>query len=157
MARSPANLVDIELDDRWQAVTNLVFRSFERDEPFRVTARTYALCLGGLENPRALLNANRQIASGIGNRCDLVGRSFTEHPHHTLGRIVLQQPMRGRPFYAATPVFMADREVLNFGFRFIADTDERSFRSEFMRSVACVTPFMERLAEAIHGSRMRCK
>ena len=152
-----ANLVDIELDDRRQAVTNLVFRSFARDEPFRVTARTYVLCLGGLENPRALLNANRQIAAGIGNRHDLVGRYFTEHPHHTLGRIVLERPMRGRQFYAPTPAFMAEREVLNFGLRFIADVGERSFGSELMRSVACVAPFMERLAEAVRGSRMRCK
>jgi choline dehydrogenase-like flavoprotein len=152
-----ANLVDITLDDRLQAVTGLVFRSFARDEPFRVQARLYALCLGGLENPRALLNANRQVATGIGNQHDLVGRHFTEHPHHTLGRIVLEAPMRGRQFYAPTPAFMAEHEVLNFGLRFIADVGERSLGAELMRSVACVAPFMERLAEAVRGSRMRCK
>ena len=151
-----ANLVDIELDDRRQAVTGLVFRSFASDQPFRVTAGTYVLCMGGLENPRALLNANKQIAAGIGNRHDLVGRYFTEHPHHTLGRIVLEEPLRGRQFFAPKPAFMAEREVLNFGLRFIADVGERSFSAELMRSVACVAPFMERLAEAIRGSRMRC-
>jgi choline dehydrogenase-like flavoprotein len=152
-----ANLVDIELDERLQAVTGLVFRSFTSDERFRVSAKAYVLCLGGLENPRALLNANRQIAAGIGNRYDLVGRHFTEHPHHTLGRIVLERPMRGRQFFAPKPEFMAEREILNFGLRFIADVGERSFSAELMRSVACSAPFMERLAEAVRGSRMRCR
>lgn len=152
-----ANLVDIELDDRREAVTGLVFRSFLRDEPFRVTAGAYVLCLGGLENPRALLNANRQMAAGIGNQHDLVGRHFTEHPHHTLGRIVLERPMRGRQFYAPTPTFMAEQQVLNFGLRFIADVGERSFGTELMRSVGCLNSFTERLAEAMRGSRMRCK
>jgi hypothetical protein len=151
-----ANLVDIELDQRLQAVSGLVFRSYDSDEPFRVSARVYVLCLGGLENPRALLNANRQIAAGIGNRFDLVGRHFTEHPHHTLGRIVLEQPMRGRQFYAPRPAFMAERQILNFGLRFIGNVGERSFSTELMRSVACAAPFMERLAEAVRGSRMRC-
>ena len=151
-----ANLVDITLDHRHQAVSGLTFRSFERDEPFEVQAPIYVLCMGGLENPRALLNANKQVAAGIGNAHDLVGRHFTEHPHHTLGRIVLEQPMRGRQFFSPKPAFMAEQEILNFGLRFIADVGERSFSAEMMRSVACAAPFMERLAEAVRGSRMRC-
>ncbi len=151
-----ANLVDITLDYRHQTVSGLTFRSFERDDPFEVQAPIYVLCMGGLENPRALLNANKQVAAGIGNVHDLVGRHFTEHPHHTLGRIVLEQPMRGRQFFSPKPAFMQEQQILNFGLRFIADVGERSFSAELMRSVACSAPFMERLAEAVRGSRMRC-
>ena len=45
------------------------------------------LALGGLENPRALLNFRDQKPNGIGNDNDLVGRYFCEHPHFRLGQV----------------------------------------------------------------------
>ena len=83
-----ANLVDLHLDADNRNVTEAVFRSYERPEPFSVKAKVFVLCLGGLENPRALLNANSQIPTGIGNENDLVGRYFLEHPHAPVGKVV---------------------------------------------------------------------
>jgi choline dehydrogenase-like flavoprotein len=45
----------------------------------RVRADTVVLAAGGIENPRLLLASNDQIAAGIGNAHDLVGRHFMEH------------------------------------------------------------------------------
>ena len=75
-----ANLVDLRLDADGREDHRAVFRSYKRPEPFRC-GRASLLCLGGLENPRALLNANAQISAGLGNENDLVGRYFLEHPH----------------------------------------------------------------------------
>ena len=46
----------------------------------KVTARSYVLAAGGLENPRLLLASNDVLKNGLGNGNDLVGRFFMEHP-----------------------------------------------------------------------------
>ena len=50
------------------------------------------LACGGLETPRLLLNANRQIPAGVANSSGLVGRCFMEHPHFTFESLQLQRP-----------------------------------------------------------------
>ena len=151
-----ANLVDLTLDDRLQAVRAAVFRSFERPEPFEITAKAYALCLGGLENPRFLLNANRQVASGIGNAHGLVGCYFNEHPHQEIGRVVLAEPLRSREVYAPEPGFMADQEILNFALLLDPDVRQLALPNEIARTIACQTSFTERLAAAVYGKAFKC-
>ena len=63
---------------RADSVTGAVFKGYAPgDAGFTVTARAYALCCGGIENARLLLNFTSQVAAGIGNQNDLVGRYFT--------------------------------------------------------------------------------
>lgn len=112
-----ANLVDLRLEDSRMAVSEAVFRSYKRNDLFSVKARAFALCLGGLENPRALLNATSQVGKGIGNERDLVGRYFLEHPHAPIGRVVMRRPMTWMQVYSPTPAFMDANKVLNFGIR----------------------------------------
>jgi choline dehydrogenase-like flavoprotein len=68
-------------------VTEIIVRSHQ-GQTARIQARAFVLAAGGIENPRLLLASNRQAAGGIGNRHDLVGRFFMEHPHARGGRIV---------------------------------------------------------------------
>jgi choline dehydrogenase-like flavoprotein len=68
-------------------VTELRFRSFQREDDFAVRARCFVLCLGGIENPRALLNTPGAGQHALGNEHDLVGRNFCEHLHYGLGSI----------------------------------------------------------------------
>ena len=56
----------------------------------RVEARFFVLAAGGLETPRLLLISNEKEESGLGNRHDLVGRYFMEHPRARSG--VLEAP-----------------------------------------------------------------
>ncbi|MFP4070113.1 MAG: FAD-dependent oxidoreductase [Opitutales bacterium] len=53
-----------------------------------VLARDVVLATGGIEAPRLLLLSNRQQPEGLGNRHDLVGRYFMEHPHFLSGTLV---------------------------------------------------------------------
>jgi choline dehydrogenase-like flavoprotein len=46
----------------------------------RLRAKRFVLCCGGIENARLLLMSNGIQNVGIGNRKDLVGRFFQEHP-----------------------------------------------------------------------------
>ena len=150
-----ANLVDLDLDDNRQTVRHAVFRGYDRPETFQIKAKAFALCLGGLENPRFLLNTTRQVPAGIGNQHDLVGRFFNEHPHQNVGHVLLREPMRGREFYAPERSFITEQEILTFALYF-APVRQLSFTHELIRSAACNVAFVERLAEAVRGTDTRC-
>lgn len=135
-----ANLVDIALKDGSETVDYLKVANY-KGETFKARAKYYVLALGGIENPRALLNANRQREKGVGNGQDLVGRFFCEHPHFTVGHFILDPAhpkvrhlidagTLERSFYAPTEKFMERRKVLNFGLHFIPYADK--LRGEYM-------------------------
>jgi choline dehydrogenase-like flavoprotein len=52
----------------------------------KVRARALVLGSGGIENARLLLASNRQVAAGLGNEHDLVGRFLMDHPLGVIGR-----------------------------------------------------------------------
>lgn len=74
-----ANLVNISLTEDLDQVDRLEMRTLAGNG-FSVRARAHVLAAGGLENPRLLLSANRQLPNGVGNGSDRVGRYFLEHP-----------------------------------------------------------------------------
>ena len=126
-----ANLVDINLNENLDAVTALQISDYSGNR-FRARAGLYILCHGGIENPRTLLNANRQIKNGIGNDRDLVGRFFMEHPHFTVAFGLLNHEHPGVArfshakrsdlrvgIYEPVEAFQKKAEILNFGLRFV--------------------------------------
>ena len=113
-----ANLVDLHLADDLATVDGAVFRSYDPADPgFTVKARAYALCTGGVENARLLLNFTNQIPQGIGNHSDMVGRCFCDHPHFVLADLVFQVLVTQTEFYSPFETFMQEHQVLNFGLR----------------------------------------
>lgn len=118
-----ANLVDMRLDPDKHAVKEAVFQSYRRPGRFSIRARSFALCLGGLENPRALLNLTSDIPAGLGNEHDLVGRYFMEHLHAEIGEVVFRKPLDWLLVYAPSRRLMRDSQILNFGLR-VGDEDQ---------------------------------
>lgn len=89
-----ANLVDLHLGrlvSDMPSVGNAIVSNY-RNERARVVAKQYVLALGSIENARLLLNANKQLATGIGNNSDFVGRCFMEHLNVEVGRFVTNKP-----------------------------------------------------------------
>ena len=78
---------EILVDAEGTQVRHLDVRNL-RGKRLTVQARTYLLAAGGIENARLLLASNSVLPEGVGNRHDLVGRFFMEHPHARGGRIV---------------------------------------------------------------------
>lgn len=153
-----ANLVDLRIDENGKRVTEANFRTYGRDEPFTVRAGTFVLCLGGLENPRALLNANSQIAAGLGNEHDLVGRYFLEHPHAPVGSALLRAAPPSMLVYSPTPDMMRSRNILNFGLRigYFDQWNAPEFTGAFALSPACGVDFETALEAQVAGSPAPC-
>jgi choline dehydrogenase-like flavoprotein len=86
-----ATVVDIEANEAGSEVSGLAARTLE-GKRLTVQARAYVLACGGLENPRLLLAANKQVKVGLGNQQGLVGRYFMEHPHCNAARALVADP-----------------------------------------------------------------
>jgi choline dehydrogenase-like flavoprotein len=158
-----ANLVDLRLDETGRTVTAARFRTLEEGDPgFTVTARAYALCAGGIENPRLLLNFRSQIPVGIGNEHDLVGRYFCEHPHFRIGEILYERPIpeaeAADRFLAPTPEYLARHGSVNFALHIEPRVQAPlSLAAELVRSIPCAASFTERLAEQVLGRPLYCE
>lgn len=64
-----------------------------------VVSRIFVLATGGIENARMLLASNNVEAAGLGNRNDLVGRFFMDHPRMMCGKV------RFRPGFARNKLY----------------------------------------------------
>ncbi len=85
-----ANVTDAKLDTETGQVTSLTVRSYGAGSPeSEARAKRFVIAMGGLENPRFLLNANKQLPNGLGNDGDQVGRYFMEHLIYELGNYVI--------------------------------------------------------------------
>lgn len=82
-----ANLVDIDANEEKSEVKKFGFKSLT-DNSFYVKSKYYIIACGGLENPRILL-LNSRDGKAIGNRYDLVGKYYMEHPHAPVGSLTV--------------------------------------------------------------------
>lgn len=113
-----------------------------------LSARRYVLATGGIENSRLLLWSN-QLAQGrlIGNTATL-GRYWMEHPHFTLGEILLKQVAGLHfdeydvSFVSPSAELMVRERLLNCALRIIRDGETQTLDS--IRRLARVAPRLAR-------------
>ena len=77
-----ANVTEIETDRSGAAAVRVAVRTLA-GTGFSVSARSFVLAVGGIENARLLLVSRSRHERGLGNQNDLVGRFFLEHPDST--------------------------------------------------------------------------
>jgi choline dehydrogenase-like flavoprotein len=82
-----ANATQLETDDSAGTVTRIRVGCLN-ESSFWIEAKRVILAMGALETPRLLLLSNQVLNCGLGNRNDLVGRYFMEHPHVWSGRFI---------------------------------------------------------------------
>ena len=141
-----ASLFNIELVPGLGAVSRLAFRPTSgSSEQFFIRARFYALCCGGLENARILLNADEQVPKGIGNANDLVGRFFNEHIEAGLGRAILTSPLLDSSTYIVTDAHLSKRQCLSYVISFAPEALKCESES-----------FVDRLKRALRGQDRKC-
>ncbi len=93
-----ANVVDIQCNPWGGAVESVRIRTL-KGVSATVRAKYFVLAAGGIENARLMLSSNRQHSMGIGNRYDLVGRYFQDHPRFLNGTVEFNEPYRFNPLY----------------------------------------------------------
>lgn len=81
-----ANVTNIECDNAGEEVSNIEVKTLKGNS-FIVKADIFILCCGGLENARILLSSNKQNPEGLGNKHDVLGRYYMEHPKIMSGKI----------------------------------------------------------------------
>jgi choline dehydrogenase-like flavoprotein len=86
-----ANAVKLQAGADARTIEHVEVRPL-RGVPRQVRARHFILASGTIENARLLLASNDVEAAGIGNRHDLVGRFFMEHPAGRIGKVETAQP-----------------------------------------------------------------
>lgn len=155
-----ANLVDLRLDDAHRRVVGARFRSYDAaDAGFDLRARGYALCLGGIENARLLLNCQSQRPNGIGNGHDLVGRYFCEHPTVFTADMLLTEtwPFEQQVF-APTEELLERAGVSNFGVFVEPQWRETplSLPRALKTTAECLSPEVSRMVQRLRGYRPRC-
>ena len=161
-----ANVVDLRLADDSDRIDEMEIRDYA-DRLFPVRARVYIIAAGGLENPRILLNCNRQIDTGVGNQHDLVGRFFSEHLHYDIGQFILEDGQReqiGMPsrtafscFYGPTADLLRDEQILNFGLRIqlFRDDLDGAFKHK-VKEVICSAEWTQDFANLFRDRDMAC-
>jgi choline dehydrogenase-like flavoprotein len=88
-----ANVSSIESSPDATRIDHVEIRSLD-GKSGRIRAGSFVLACGGLENPRLLLVSNSVEPAGLGNRHDLVGRFFMEHPLVTAGTVITDDYQR---------------------------------------------------------------
>lgn len=151
-----AALVDLRLSENGTVVVGAVFRpSRSGGRTFAVMARFYCLCLGGLENPRLLLNSDSQMPMGIGNQHDLVGRYFCEHPSYRIADVLFDRSVA--PSAGYRPTSEAIRRLGTLNYNLLLATRGSSLSRSTARSLACSSEFALELAGMILGRKVDCR
>ncbi len=83
-----ATVAEIEVDAAGSEARGLVVRTLDGRQG-SITGKQIVLACGGIETARLLLNSDVQMAGGLGNHHDVVGRFFMEHPHQQVASFSL--------------------------------------------------------------------
>jgi choline dehydrogenase-like flavoprotein len=82
-----AVLLQLQMDSLSRAITGVQVGAPDRRK-FSIRAQAFVLAAGGFENARILLLQDGLEPGGLGNRYDMVGRCFMDHPLIKLGTLI---------------------------------------------------------------------
>lgn len=162
-----ANVVDLPLHENLSNLYAVQVRDF-LDRSFNVHAKIFILATGGIENPRILLNSDRQLKNGIGNQNGLVGRFFTEHNNKKVGQFILEDDAReslskswspnwrqNNSYFSPSVAFMERDRILNFGI-FIEPSGRPPLKRSFQDTLQELLCEIDWIQSAMEGVTSWC-
>jgi hypothetical protein len=124
-------VVAYQFDESGKSLTAVTARNMAQQE-LTVTAKTFIIACGGIENARTLLIAKQQNPHAKFST-DHVGRYFMDHPRAVKGRITLNEGVNWADFLG---------HPINGGIRQlgIGLSDEQQIQHRLLNSYICVEP-----------------
>jgi choline dehydrogenase-like flavoprotein len=104
----------------------------------RVRARRYVLATGGIENSRLLLWSNVLSSGTVVKSAATLGRYWMEHPHFTIGSVLVYGKDLNKGFFSLTPDRQRELKVLNCGLRLEPEAYEGT--KQLVADLLCVAP-----------------
>jgi choline dehydrogenase-like flavoprotein len=120
----------------------------------RVRARNFVLACGGIENSRILLHGNAAAEGRLVPEDRALGRYWMEHPHFTLGSVVLFQRDWGRRFFALAPETQRELGILACGLRYLPEAYSGTRKT--IADLLCIAPALGEWALRQTGRRLLC-
>ena len=106
-----ATATSINLDEHKRSVSDVEVATLAGNR-FEVRGKVFIVAAGGIENARLLLLSDRDMARGLGNQNDLVGRFFMDHIAYDNGLILpSNQDLEAVRFYAQENYLEGDYDV----------------------------------------------
>jgi choline dehydrogenase-like flavoprotein len=149
-----ANVVDMRLSETKDRMVECHCANYANQSlRYIFAADTFVLAMGGIENPRTMLNCRSQIPTGIGNAQDLVGRYFMDHLDLECGYYVAEKETwpydDTNIFMSPTPEFMAQEKIGNGRLELEPANAEGSATSRWVKKhIVCaddmITDFVKR-------------
>ncbi|WP_341313091.1 GMC family oxidoreductase [Paraburkholderia sp. IMGN_8] len=93
-----ANVLNIDADAQASTISRVQVATLS-GRRMSVVSKIFILATGGIENARMLLASNNVEAAGLGNRNDLVGRFFMDHPRMMCGKVRFRPGFRRNKLY----------------------------------------------------------
>jgi choline dehydrogenase-like flavoprotein len=129
-----ANATNIQTDGLASAAESVDVRSLAGKHA-QIRARAFVLACGGIENARLLLLSNQVDPNGLGNRHDLVGRFYMDHPRSRIGVLSISDSAAFDTVLDYHWLGGSDRSILGLGLSY--DVQQRH------RVANCVTYLRE--------------
>jgi choline dehydrogenase-like flavoprotein len=105
-----------------------------------VSADSFVLACGGIENSRLLLHFNAETEGRLVPEARTLGRYWMDHPQTTIGAVVFPSESEAdRPYWGLTPERMRELGVLNCALR-VASPIHHSGMRELAYDLACTAP-----------------
>lgn len=109
-----ATVVEITVDATGTKARQLVVRTLDGRQG-SIMAKQIVLACGGIETARLLLNSDSQMVGGLGNRHDVVGRFFMEHPHQQVASFAIDKEKNLAGFVTRAQSGRGDEIMFNLG------------------------------------------
>ena len=146
-----ANLFNLNAVDG--QVVRATLKSFNNRQ-LRVDARSFVFAMGGIENSRMLLWCQLNSKQGLADRRIPIGAYWMEHPHFTLGEMLLKSNLEKTRYVGLRPEQQQQLSILNCGLRLQAMSASETKR--LIKDLLCVAPSVGQWAADLFGRKLVC-
>jgi len=135
-----ANLTEIITDGK--NVEKIVVKDYDNLQ-VEISATTFILATGGIENSRILLYNNKKTNGKLCGENTPIGNYWMEHPHATIGEVILNTTQNKKEYFSLTESKQNQLNILNSGLRLNHDFKYTGTKKT-IANLACHAPTLSK-------------